>query len=196
MRLPTILIPTALALASLMPAQTQTLRGSVEDVRNTQNQFYLECTNIPVVSSTMNLNLLVNQDSILEVVNIGTPGAPVLDVRAATPTAKVFGMGNLRLNRSDRWQVNAAPGSFTIVYFGETAGTGWMPFGAAGVWLLGNNHIALTSGFTSNFGQFEFSLFVPNVPHLLGTSYTGQALVFSPTSAFISNPDCKVVEAN
>ena len=43
-----------LVAAATLPAQTQTLRGKVEDVRNTQNQYFLDCTSIPL-TSTMSL---------------------------------------------------------------------------------------------------------------------------------------------
>ncbi len=194
MRLLPLILP--LAAASLLPAQTQTMRGSIEDVRNTQNQFFLDCTNIPVFSTTLNLNTVISQEAILEVVNVGTAQSPRLDVRSVTPTTKVFDMGNLRLGRSARWQINAPPGSFGMMFLDFTANTGYVPFGNAGVWLLGPNAATIASGFTNGQGQFEISYGVPNVPQLIGTDFTGQGLVGSNGTWFLANPDCKTLEAN
>ena len=48
------LLPFSTALlAGLLSAQTQTVRGEVEDVQGTANQFFLKCTNIPLVSTTV-----------------------------------------------------------------------------------------------------------------------------------------------
>jgi hypothetical protein len=193
----TLLLAAVVATASL-PAQ-QTLRGKVEDVRNTQNQFFLDGTTITVRSQTLNLNTIVGQESILQVLDVGAPGAPVLEVLSATPTAKVFDMGNLRLGRDARWQVNAPPGSFASVHVVPTSLTGWMPFGPAGVWLLGTGFLSLNSGFTNGAGQFEFTFVAPNLPELVGTSFTGQALVGTATAGLVtwsfSNPDAKVFES-
>ena len=198
MNLPTILF-TALATIASLPAQGQTLRGKVEDVRNTQNQFYLDGTNIPVRSLVLDLNAIVGQESILQVVDVGAPGAPVLDVLGAVPTTKVLDMGNLRLGQGARWQVNAPPGSFALVYVTATAATGWLPFGDAGVWLLGSAFVGLRSGITSGAGQFEFTFTTPNLPELVGTSFTGQALVATSVAGAatwsFSNPDAKVFES-
>lgn len=192
------LLPSALfaAFAALLPAQNQIVRGDVEDVQNTSNRFFLKCTNIPLVSSALNLNNLLNSDWILDVRNVGSATSPVLDVLAATQTTKVFDMGNLRLNRADRWQVRAAPGSFALMLLDATANTGWLPFGALGAWLLSGNAAVVRSGTTNGLGVFETSVFVPNLPALVGMSFTGQALVASGSTLLLSNADCKDVRAN
>lgn len=194
MRSSTLFAPVALAIAAALPAQTQTMRASVEDVQGTQNQFYIDCTNIPAVSSTINLNTIISQEMIFEVVNIGTAANPILDIRSATPTTKVFDMGNLRIGQSARWQVNAPAGSFGMVFLDFTSRTGYQPFGSFGVWLLSSNAVTLSSGFTNAQNQFEFNYTVANVPQLVGSSFTGQALVGTGGTFFLSNPDCKVLE--
>ena len=60
MKLTSLLLVSGL-LATNVTAQTQLLRGKVEDVRNTQNRFFLDCTNIPLTSSKLNLNTMVGQ---------------------------------------------------------------------------------------------------------------------------------------
>jgi hypothetical protein len=189
------LLIASLLLAATLPAQTQTLRGKVEDVRGTSNQFFLDCTNIPLVSSALNLNLLVGQDSILDVTNVGTAANPILDVQAATPTTKVFDMGNLRVGETRRWEVNAAPGSLAFVFFDFTANTRYVPFGAPGVFLLGPGAVTITSGTTNGQGQFQFDFFVPpSASAYLGTSFTGQALLATGGNWSFSNADCREVE--
>ncbi len=188
------LLPFATVLAAaLLPAQTQTLRGKVEDVQHTVNQFFLDCTNIPLVSTALNLDLWQGQHAILQVVDIGTAQAPVLRVDAAVATTKVFDMGNLRFGQAERWQVGAPAGSFAMMFADLTANTGYSPFGAFGTFLLGQNAVTLASGFTNAQGQFEISVTMPNLPALAGTSLTGQALVGDHGTWFFSNPDCKVI---
>lgn len=190
------LILSALALAAVLPAQTQTVRGEVEDVRNTQNQFYLKCTNIPLVSSTVDLRALeqANQQLILQVINAGTPAAPVLDVQSTVVTPRIMDMGNLRFGRSERWEVNADPGTFAMVFIGLTQNTRYVPLGGLGTLLLGNDAAALNSGFVNGQGQFQFNFTMPTLPQLLGTSVTSQALASVGGSYLISNPDCKEIE--
>lgn len=190
-----LLIVSLLAATTALSAQTQTLSGTVEDVPGTANQFFLDCTNIPMVSTALDLNLLVGQDSIFDVTNIGTGTSPILSVQAARPTTKVFDMGNLRVGQSTRWEVRAAPGSFALVFFDFTANTRYAPFGAFGTFLLGANAATVTSGTTNAVGLFQFNFTVqPSAAAFLGTSFTGQALVVTGSNVSFSNPDCRIVE--
>ena len=189
-----VLLLSLLASTSALCAQTQTLRGKVEDVQGTQNQFYLDCTNIPLISNALNLNTWVGQEAVLQVVNVGTAAAPRLRVDAATATTKVFDMGNLRQGQSARWQVNAPAGSFALMLLDFTSFTGYAPFGSFGTFLLGSSPATLASGLTNAQNQFEISFAVPAFPALVGTSFTGQALVGDHGTWFFSNPDCKTFE--
>jgi hypothetical protein len=188
-----ILAVSVLATTGLL-AQTQTLRGKVEDVQGTQNQFFLDCTHIPVVSSALNLNLWVGQQAILHVVDVGTPAAPRLRIDSAVATTKVFDMGNLRQGQSARWQVNAPAGSFAFMALNFTSNTGYAPFGPFGTYLLGSGAATLASGVTNAQNQFEINFLVPVFPALVGTSFTGQALVGDHGTWFFSNPDCKTLQ--
>lgn len=190
----TVFTLTLLATAGALTAQTQTLRGKVEDVSGTQNQFFLDCTSIPLVSTALNLNTWVGQQAVMQVVNIGTATAPILRVDSAVATAKVFDMGNLRQGRADRWEVNAPAGSFALMALDFTSNTAYTPAGSLGTLLLGGNAAVIASGFTNGQNQFEISFFVPSLPSLVGTSFTGQALVGDHGNWFLSNPDCKSVE--
>jgi len=192
MRTANLLAATFLAAAAL-PAQT-TIRGKVEDVQNTTNQFYLDGTNIPVVSSALNLNLWQGQHALLDVVNIGTAAAPVLRIDAATQANKVMDMGNLRLGETKTWEVFAPTGAAAFVFMDWTANTGFTPLpGIGGAWLLGGTPHLLAGGF-AQFGAFQTSYTTPNNPILIGLMVTSQALVGSNGVWEFSNVDDKVVE--
>jgi hypothetical protein len=184
-----------LAVAALLPAQTQIVRGEIEDLRQTQGQFFLKCTNIPVQSTTLNLINFVDTQAILDVVNVGTATNPRLDVHVVTPVAKTFDMGDLRIGHSGRWEVNAPAGSFAMMFVDFTFRTGWMPFGTSGVFLLSGNAATLASGVTNGQNQFELNFTMPNIPQLIGTSFTGQALIGDHGNWLFSNADCKAVQA-
>ncbi len=190
-----LLLLSPAVLSSAIVAQTQPLRGKVEDVQNTQNQFYLDGTNLPVVSTALNLDLWVGRQAELQVVNIGTSAAPILRVDAATPVPKVFDMGNLRLGQSARWEVTAPTGSMAFVFLDWTANTHYTPFGGFGTWLLGPGASTLASGLTNAQNQFEITYTMPVIPSLVGTSLTGQALVGTQGVWYFANPDSKEIES-
>lgn len=187
------LLIASLLLATVATAQTQSLRGKVEDVQNTVNQFYLDGTRIPVVSTALNLNLWIGQEAILQVVNVGSAGAPILRVDAAAATAPVFDMGNLRLGQSARWQATAPTGSFAFLFLGFTDLTGYSPFGSYGVWLLGNSAATLAFGVTNAQNQFEVQYTMPSIPSLVGIELSAQALIGDHGTWFFSNLDSKTI---
>jgi hypothetical protein len=188
------LLLASLSLLPVLTAQTQVLRGKVEDVRNTQNQFYLDGTRIPVVSTAVVLNTIVGQQSLLQVVDVGTAGAPVLRVESAVPAAPNFDMGNLRLGQSARWSALAPAGSFAFLFLNWTDSTAYTPFGGFGVWLLGNGAATLASGVTNAQNQFEIRYTMPVIPSLVGLEMTGQALIDDHGTWFLSNVDSKEIE--
>ena len=195
MKLSSLLLVSGL-LATTLTAQTQLLRGKVEDVRNTQNQFYLDCTNIPLTSANLNLNTMVGQQFVMQVVNTGSATSPRLEIKSVTATTKVFDMGNIRLGRSDRWQVRWKAGSRVVVGVTATAQTSYVPLGPLGTFLLGPYFGVLARGQTNQLGAYEFSYQPPNISTLVGMSFTGQALVQEPGGfLLLSNPDCKEVRS-
>ena len=183
-----------LLLGGSLVAQTQTVRGKVEDVRQTANQFVLDCTNIPLTSSTLVLKNLVGTQQILEVVNTGTAASPVLEVKAAKATIKIFDMGNLKLGKSASWQVNSTPGNTALVFINGKSRTSYLPLGKLGTWLVGLDAVFLTAGLVSGQGQFEFKFTMPNLPALVGTTFVGQAVVVDKSRGIqLSNSDCREV---
>ncbi len=186
---------SSLLFSALALAQTHTFNGKVEDVQGTQNQFFLDGTNLPLVSTALNLNAWVGQQAMLQVVNVGTAAAPVLRVDAATPTTKVMDMGNLRLGETRTWEVFAPAGSAAFLFMDWTSNTGFTPVpGFGGVWLLGFAPHLLTGGITSPPGVFQTTFTTPNVPSLVGLQVTSQALVGNASGWTFSNVDHKEIE--
>ena len=187
------LLPLA-CLAAGLTAQTVTLRGKIEDVSGTANQFYVDGTNLPAVSTALNLNTWVGQQAILQVVNTGSPTAPVLRVDAAVATTKVMDMGNLKIGDSSTFEVTAPQGSAAFMFMDFQANTGFTPAGALGCWLLGPSPYLLAGGITNAQNQFQVQFATPNNPQLIGLSVTSQAFVGDHGNWFFSNVDNKVVE--
>lgn len=186
---------SSLLFAAAAAAQTYTLQGKVEDVSGTANQFYLDGTNLTLVSTALNLNAWVGQQAILDVVDIGTPSAPVLRVDAATPTTKVMDMGNLRLGQTQTWEVFAPAGTGAFIFMDWTANTGFRPIpGFAGVYLLGLSPHFLTGGITNAAGAFQTTFTTPNNPTLVGLEVTSQALYVPGGVWTFSNVDSKTIE--
>jgi hypothetical protein len=186
---------SSVLLAVAVTAQTHTINGKVEDVQNTQNQFYLDGTDIPLVSSALNLNAWVGQQAMLDVVDVGTPGAPVLRVDAAAPTTKIMDMGNLRLGETRTWEVFASAGSAAFIFMDWTDNTGFAPIpGFDGAYLLGAAPHFLTGGITNGAGVFQTTFTTPNDPGLVGLQISSQALVVTGAAWSFSNVDGKEIE--
>ena len=188
-------ISAACLFAAAATAQTYTIQGKVEDVQGTQNQFFLDGTLIPVFSTALNLNLWQGQQALLDVVDVGTAGAPLLRIDAATPTTKVMDMGNLRLNRTSTFEVSAPAGTAAFLFLDFTNNTGFTPIpGAGGVWLLGLSPHLLAGGFTNAVGVFETTFATPNVPALVGLGVSGQTLTSTGGAWGFSNVDSREIE--
>lgn len=189
------ILSLCLLCSPFVAAQDATLRGKVEDVQGTQNQFYLDGTNLPLVSTALNLNTWVGQHAVLQVTNVGTAAAPVLRVDGATATQQQMDMGNMRLGQTSTWEVTAPNGSFALIAVDFTANTGFTPLDPFGTYLLGPSPVQLAAGFTNAPGRFQVSLLTPNDQTLLNLEVTAQALVGEPGGLFyFTNVDSKVVE--
>lgn len=188
------LLSSSLLFVVTLAAQTETLRGKVEDVQGTANQFFLDGTNLPLVSTALNLNLWVGQQAILQVVNIGTATAPVIRVDAAVATTQVMDIHNLRLGQTNNMEVFAPAGSAAFIFLDFTANTGFLPAGAFGVWLLSASPYLHAGGITAAQNVFQAPFTTPNIPSLVGLQITSQAFVGDHGTWFFSNPDGKTVQ--
>jgi hypothetical protein len=192
MRFVSVLVATCI-LSAAASAQT-TIRGKVEDVQGTANQFFLDGTTIPVVSNVLNLNLWQGQHAFLDVTNIGTAASPILRIDAASPTVKMMDMGNLRLGETKTWEVFAPTGSAAFIFMDWTLNTSFTPIpGFTGAWLLGNQPFLLAGGITFG-GVFQTIYTTPNNPVFIGLEVTSQALVGTQNGWEFSNVDNKTVE--
>ena len=182
-------------------AQTQLVRGEIDGIQGT-NQWRLDCTNVRVTTTNPAINLQQLHDATrqndmmlsMQVIDIGTPGSPLLDIQQATVLPALFDMGNLRIGRSQTWEVFGTPGSLAEVYLTPEALTSYVPAGAFGTWVLGGNAVFFAGGRIGATGQFRFNFTMPNLPQLIGVSFTTQAIVLEPTGPLLTNPDCKEVE--
>ena len=198
MRLPHIALLSLVAFAAPITAQTQLVRGDVDGIQHTAGQFVLKCSNIRLVSTTVNLQALHDlsrQNDIefeMQVRDVSVGGQTILDVVSATQIPEQFDMGNLRFNRSETWEVFAAPNSPAFVSVNVTSETSYLPVGPLGTWILGLVPVAF-QGTTNALGRFQFRYTMPTIPALVGVSISAQAVVVEGGVISITNPDCKEV---
>ncbi len=188
------------ALCAPLCAQNQLVRGDVDSVQNT-NRFVLKCTNVPLVSTTVNLQQLhdaTRQQNLtveMTVRDIGTT-TPVLDVLAAQIVPERMDMGNLRFGRTETWEVFAAPGSHAWIFVDVMASTGFLGFGDAGAWVLGRNAALLANGPVGALGRFQLRFQMPDIPALVGQTFVSQAIVQENGTLLLTEADCKAVRAD
>lgn len=200
MRLHTQLPVLALLLTAAIPAQLQLVRGDVDAVQGT-NIFRLECTNIRLVSQTVNLQALHDasrQQDIeyeMQVRDVSQGGETVLDVVTAKTIPEIFSMGNIRLGRSDTWELFGTPGSAAGMFVTLPAFTSYVPLGPAGAWLVGSQSLIFASGTVNAIGQFQVRFEPPNDPGLVGMVVFGQGVLVQNGALLLANPDCKEVRS-
>lgn len=187
-----------LALTASTLAQTQLVRGDIEDQNNI---FFLDCANqVRLVSNTVNLRALHDasrQQDIeyeMQVIDVSSGGQRTLDVITATAIPEQFNMGNLRFGRSDRWEFFGPAGTIASIWMNARALGIWAPIPGLGAWLVGLPALHIRDGVTDALGRFQFNLQPPTVPDLVGVAFTAQAIYQLPNGFIgISNADCKLV---
>jgi hypothetical protein len=184
----------SLLFTTLLAAQTNTLRGKIEDVPATPNQFVLDGTNLPLVSSALNLNLWVGQHAVMQVVNVGTATVPVIRIDSAVLTTQVMDMSNLRIGQTSNQEVRAPAGSAAFIFLDFASNTGFLPFGGFGVWLLGTAPYLFAGGITNALNSFQAPFTLPANPALVGMQLTSQAFVGDHGNWFFSNLDYETIQ--
>ena len=196
-----LFVTFSLLMATAAVGQTQLVRGDIADVPGT-NQFLLDCTNIQLVSSTVNLQQLHEQsrgqniDYAMQVTDVSGNGT-VLNVVTASVIPEVLNMGNLRFGRTETWEVLGTPGSLVGVWVTARALTSYLPVGSLGTWLLGANTLLVRQGQIGGGGQLQFGIQMPTLPALVGVDFTAQSVILDPSNQLtITHPDCKTVRSN
>jgi hypothetical protein len=190
MRLNMFLFPTLFALAGLVPAQIECVRGEVT-LNNTDNVFYLRHTGWALAfdSATIPDNW-VGKPLTMKIANFGTAIAPELKVTSAELTNQVLTIGTMVAGSEASGSVAARPGSFVSVCFEEPAHMIWAPIPGMGVWMLEQSLCGYVEGFASDAtGVFEFRFDVPNLDVLAGRVYLAQAMVYDLEKVWLSNLD-------
>jgi hypothetical protein len=172
----------------------QTLRGKIEAVPQTVNQFFLGGTTLPLVSTALNLNSWIGQQALMQVVDTGTTAAPVIRVDSAVATTQIMDMASLHLGQSSTMTVTAPAGSAAFIFLDFTSNSGFLPFGGFGVWLFGGSPYLLAGGITDPQNLFQAPFLTPANAALLGLAVSSQALVGDHGNWFFSNPDGEIVQ--
>ena len=186
-----------LTLSLPVTAQTQLLRGDVDSISGT-NRYQVDCTNLEIVSSTVDLRALhdasrrqdIDYEMRVRPTTVG--GRAVLEVVAATPIPEQMDMGNLRFGRNETWEVFGPAGSEVWIFVNVPSASSYLPLGAAGSWLLGTA-LPFRTGQIDGFGRLRFGFTMPTIPALVGRTISSQAVLRSNGVFSITAPDCKEV---
>jgi hypothetical protein len=194
------LYPTTLALAVLLsgPAlgQQVTFRGQVEDVQGTQNQFFVDCTDISLTSAAFDLNLFVGEQTEITGLWNGSAAFPSVEVTAIETVAQSFSIGGgAKIGEKINFGVMGENGDIGVGF--ASAGPGFLPFAPHGVIQVDfANGFIVGSGTIFSAGDVEFEFSIPDNPALVGMEIWGQGAVIDPTTfaMVLTNSDCRAIE--
>lgn len=188
------LLPFLLA-ASAASAQQVTLRGEVQAVAGTGGQFLVDCSNVELQSSTINLAPFVgSQTTIAGRWNgsFSSPRVEVTDIQIVAQTFEIVGS-----NKIGEVAILSISGSSTSVFEIYTSlGSFFVPFGSAGAVMLEPQTLSrVVRGVIGSEGNFQIKVPIPNASALIGTTIFGQGIK-SPGvgSFFLTNADCRTIE--
>lgn len=172
-----------------------TLRGKVEDASGSSGQFLVECTNVDLQSSTINLNALVGSQTVITGAWNGSSTSPLVQVTEIGIVTETFEIGgSSKIGENAIFSITGSPTSVFAMY--SSAGTFFQPFRNAGAVMLdpGTLH-QVAFGVIGSEGNFQVKVPIPNNPDLIGITVYGQG-VKSPGvgSYFLTNADCMTVE--
>lgn len=181
--------------ASAVSAQQLSFRGKVEDVSGTANQFFVDCTDVDIQSSTINLNAFVGLQTQITGNWNGSAASPLVDVTAIQAVSETFEIGGGgKIGQQATFRVDGAPGSPFAMF--SSLGTSFFPF-RSGVVLLDLGTLNLIgTGVIGGAGNVEIKVQVPNNPALIGLTVFGQgAIGMGGGNVLLTNPDCKTLES-
>ncbi len=168
------------------------LRGKVEDVSQTQNQFFVDCTSVELTSGQFDLNAFVGLQVRLTGNWNGSSTAPSVDVTAIEVVPETFEIGgNGDLGGELQFKVTSNPGDFTVMFASLNEG-----FGPSrrGVLFLGPPLFTIGFGTIPGGGNLEIKVSIPDDPALDGLTVLGQAIVgFAAGGSISTNPDCATI---
>ncbi|MHC4378977.1 MAG: hypothetical protein ACYS26_20445 [Planctomycetota bacterium] len=194
MKTPSIATLALLALAPQALAQDFTFRGKVEDVSGTQNQFFVDCTDVALTSSAVNLNLFIGQSVEISGFWNGSSAQPAIDATSVTVVTETFEIGGgAKLGETSSLGFTGAPGTQALGFL--SGNPGFTPFGDQLIFLDQTNILLQGGGTIGGTGILEVPFQIPNNPSLLGFEFFGQgALIGNDGSILLTNPDCKTID--
>jgi hypothetical protein len=182
----------SLVLACGACAQEATLYGQVEDVQNTANQWFLDCTNIRLQSTTLPLAPFLRQYVKLRGTNVGTISAPRIEVSSIEAFPQVVNLGGDR-RPGTRFELDLFLATGTPYAAYVAVGGGFLPLGEIGTWYLGAANMLVASGST-RAAVTTVNVPIPNDASLIGLEVLAQAAYLAGgTELALSNVDCKEI---
>ena len=191
-----LFVPLLVSLSLSAGAQSVSFRGEVDDVQGTVNQFVVQCTNVSLSSTTLNLNLFEDGDFLIEGTWNGSFTNPAVVVNALTPVIEDFDFGGgAKLGDFANFEIRADAGDQVSV-IGTTTGPGFFPLPSAGAVLVGLDGLELYASGTVPAGGFlQLNVPIPNNPALEGVTVYTQALLSTPTGFRLTQSDCKTLSS-
>jgi hypothetical protein len=182
----------SLVLACGACAQEATLYGQVEDVQNTANQWFLDCTNIQLQSAALQLAPFHRQYVKLRGTNVGTASAPRIEVSSIEAFPQVVNLGGDR-RPGTRFELELLLAAGTPYAAYVAVGGGYLPLGEIGTWYLGVANMLVAAG-TTRAALTTIHVPIPNDASLVGLEVLAQAAYLAGgTEPVLSNVDCKQI---
>ncbi|MEC7584728.1 MAG: hypothetical protein VYE77_10450 [Planctomycetota bacterium] len=180
----------AVVVPTVLPAQNNPEFRIYGELQATgPGSYQLAVANLPVQSTQVNLAELADEDLEMTVIDVGSPGAPVLQVLSATPTEDwVRLQGDTEIGGEARFRVDS---DFAQTYYFVISFTsGFVPIDpvlpglASGTFLCNLNAYALLAAgsFRSHYVE---PLAIPNDPLLVGAPIWVQGAIRGATNPFI-----------
>jgi len=177
-------------------AQQVRLRGKVEDVQHTQNQFFVDGTDVQLSSTMFDLNPFVGLQTELRGDWNGSFSSPAIVVTAIEVVPETFEIGGGgKIGEKLVFGVTSTPGDFTVML--AALDNGFAPTRRSGVFPprpqpAARDRLRRDPG----GGNLEIDVSIPDDPILVGLEVLGQAILrLSAGGSLWTNPDCKTIDS-